>query len=309
MATRLKLARFAALLLLATDFAGAADKNLVLIAGQPSHGPLDHEFRAGCLLLQKCLASVPHLHVEVHTNGWVSNPDAFSKADAVLIYADGGGGHPAIQGDHLQILSALANKGVGLGFAHFGVEFPSTNGGPQMLKWAGGFDEHLWSVNPMWTPEYTRFPKHPVSRGVKPFGVNDEWYFNMRWRPEGMKGITPILVAKPSDKVRGGPYVYPPGPYEHIQAASGRQETMMWVYQRPEGGRGFGFTGGHRHLNWGNESFRKVVLNALLWMTHVDVPREGVLSSVTEEDLMQNLDPKPGQKPPITTTKAAPLTK
>jgi hypothetical protein len=282
----------------------AADKNLILIAGRPSHGPLDHEFRAGCLLLQKCLAPVKHLHVEVHTNGWVSTPAVLDTADAVLIYADGGGGHPAIQADHLAILSRLAKKGVGLGFAHYGVEFPSTNGGPQMLDWTGGYYEHLYSVNPMWKPEFTSFPKHPVTRGVKPFSVTDEWYFNMRWRADASH-LTHILVAKPSDEVRNGPYVYPPGPYDHIKAASGRDETMMWVMERPDGRRGFGFTGGHRHLNWGDDNFRKVVLNALLWITRIDVPRAGLPSSVTQDELMQNLDPKPGRKPPVTATKQA----
>ena len=65
--------------------AGAADRNLVLIAGRPSHGPLDHEFRAGSLLLQKCLAKVPGLHVEVHTNGWVNDPAVLDRADAYTI--------------------------------------------------------------------------------------------------------------------------------------------------------------------------------------------------------------------------------
>ena len=143
----------------------------------------------------------------------------------------------------------------------------------------------------MWTPEFTEFPEHPVTRGVKPFKALDEWYFNMRWAPEE-KGVTPILVATPSDAVRDGPYVYPNGPYPHIQGAKGRAETMMWVLERPDGGRGFGFTGGHKHVNWGNENFRKVVLNALLWIAKADVPRTGVRSTVTEEDLKKNLDPK-----------------
>ncbi len=278
--------------------ASAADKTLVLIAGRPSHGPLDHEFRAGSLLLQKCLSSVPGLHVEVHTNGWVQNEAVLDRADAVVIYADGGGGHPALQGNHLKTLEKLVQRGVGIGCAHYGVELPSTNGGPQFLEWIGGHYEHLYSVNPMWKPEYNQFPEHEVTRGVKPFSVTDEWYFNMRWRKD-QKGITPILVAKPSDKVRGGPYVYPPGPYEHIKAASGRDETMMWVLQREDGGRGFGFTGGHRHLNWGNDDFRKVVLNALVWLCKMDVPAGGVQSTVTEADLMLNLDPKQGSKPAV----------
>ncbi len=113
----------------------------------------------------------------------------------------------------------------------------------------------------------------------------------MRFR-EGNKGIIPLLTATPSDEVRKGPYVHPKGPYEHIVKASGRQETMMWAYERPNGGRGFGFTGGHTHANWGNDNQRKIVLNALLWIAKADVPQNGVESSVTEDDLKQNLDPK-----------------
>ena len=269
----------------------AADKKIVLIAGKPSHPPGMHEFRAGCLLLQQCLANTPGVSVTVYSNGWPNVENAFDGADAVVIYADGGGGHPAIQKDHKQILGDLAKKGVGLGFMHYGVEIPSTNGGPQFLEWIGGYYEHLYSCNPMWSPDFKSFPDHPVTRGVKPFSVRDEWYFNMRW-PDDRKGLTPILVAKPSDDVRDGPYVYPKGPYQHVREASGRDETMMWVFERPDGGRGFGFTGGHTHANWGNDGQRKAVLNALLWIAKADVPKNGVESTVTPEQLAANQDPK-----------------
>ena len=174
---------------------------------------------------------------------------------------------------------------------HYGVEIPSTNGGPEFLEWIGGYYEHQYSVNPMWSPDYQKFPDHPVANGVKPFSNRDEWYFNMRWSDNNQK-VTPILVAKPSDAVRNGPYVYPKGPYKHIQDASGRDETLMWTYERKDGGRGFGFTGGHTHANWGNDNQRKVVLNALLWIAKADVPPNGVESTVTPEQLKANLDPK-----------------
>ena len=109
-----------------------------------------------------------------------------------------------------------------------------------------------------------------------------------------VKGMdfVPILVAVPSDDVRNGPYVYPKGPYPHIQASKGRAEAMMWTVERGDGGRGFGFTGGHFHDNWGNEDFRKIVLNATLWIAKVEVPQDGVQSTVSKEDLDANLDPK-----------------
>jgi hypothetical protein len=297
---------FPALLLGSILVASGADKKIVLIAGKASHPPGMHEFRAGCLLLQKGLATVPGITSVVYSNGWPHEANAFEGADAVVIYADGGAGHPAIQKDHKQILAELAKKGVGLGFMHFGVEIPSTNGGPQFLEWIGGYYEHLFSVNPMWSPDFKKFPDHPIARGVKPFSNRDEWYFNIRFQgpekhgdasldgaaPSRPKGLTPILTATPSDEVRKGPYVYPKGPYEHIVKASGREETMMWTYERTDGGRGYGFTGGHTHLNWGDPGQRKVVLNAMLWIAKAEVPATGVEFLVSDEDLKQNLDPK-----------------
>jgi len=280
-----------------------ADKRIVLIAGRPSHPPGMHEFRAGCLLFQKALASVPGVTVQVYDGGWpsklvegtrVDDNAALENADAVLIYADGGRGNPAIQGERLELVEALAARGVGLGFAHYGVEVPTGAPGEAMHRWIGGFYETLYSVNPMWKPAFDQLPNHPITRGVAPFATHDEWYFNMRWTsdPAAKGRITPILVATPSDEVRKGPYVSPRGPYDHIVADSGKAETMMWVSERPNGGRGFGFTGGHTHANWGDPSQRKIMLNALLWIAKVEVPARGVEDRIIESDLTVNLDDK-----------------
>ena len=277
----------------------AAPKKVVMIAGKQSHGLLSHEHNAGIQLLAKCLEEGASKLVTpvVKLNGWPSDESIFEGADAVVIYADGGGGHPAIQKDRAKLIDDLAKKGIGIGCAHYGVEVPKGDPGKYMQDWIGGYYEHAYSVNPMWAPDFKTFPKHPIARGVKPFKVVDEWYFNMRFRTDGVGKITPILVASPSDKVRNGPYVWPKGPYKHIREDNGRPETMMWSYVRKNGGRGFGFTGGHKHLNWGNDDFRKTVLNAILWVARAKVPKEGVPSKVTKEDLYENLDGKRGKKP------------
>jgi hypothetical protein len=282
-------------------------KRIVLIAGRPSHPPGMHEFRAGSLLFQKALAAVPGIKVDVYDGGWPSkivdgaradDSSLLDTADAVLIYADGEKGHPAIQGERMKVIDALAARGAGLGFAHYAVDVAPGVPGDAFQRWLGGHYERNWSVNPMWKPDFSKFPNHPTTRGVGPFATHDEWYFNMRWAPEAaLKGrFTPILVATPSDEVRKGPYVSPKGPYDHIIAASGRQETMMWVLERPDGGRSFGFTGGHTHANWGDVNQRRVMLNALLWIAKVDVPAGGVKDNITAEDLTKNLDEKPARK-------------
>lgn len=282
-----------------------ASRKLVIVAGKPSHPPRMHEFRAGSLLLQECLASVNGLNVEVHANGWVSDDKTLDDADALVIYADGGDGHPAIQQNHLEVIRKLVNRGGGFGCMHYGVQVPVNKGSAEFQRWIGGYYEHEFSVNPIWEPQFSSFPDHPVTRGVKPFSAKDEWYFNMRFAPgftadkatrEGKTTFTPILVAKPSDKVRNGPYVYPAGPYPHIQAEKGRLEAMMWTVERGDGGRGFGFTGGHFHDNWADDQLRKVVLNALVWVAKAEVPANGVQSKVTAEQLNANLDPKGKKK-------------
>ena len=160
---------------------GAAKRKLVLIAGKPSHPPRMHEFRAGALLLQRCLADVPGLAVEVHDNGWVKDEKTFDDADAVVIYADGGAGHPALQGDHLKTIEALVKRGVGFAAMHYGVEVPADRGGPEFRRWIGGHYEHMFSCNPIWEPRFDALPDHPIARGVRPFQIKDEWYFNMRF--------------------------------------------------------------------------------------------------------------------------------
>jgi type 1 glutamine amidotransferase len=276
-------------------------KKLVLVAGRPSHGPGDHEFRAGSLLLEKCLdahfgsAAMPRLVTEVYSGGWPADPTAFDNADAIFFFADGGNGHPVIQSNRLAQIDALAKRGVGIACLHYAVEVPKEKGGPEFLSWMGGYFEPHWSVNPHWTLAQTRLAEgHPITRGVKPFEINDEWYYHMRFR-EPADGVTMILTAVPPDETRERP----DGPHSNnptVRAGKGSREALAWAYERPDGGRGFGCTGGHFHRNWENDDFRKLMLNALVWTAGIDVPTDGVGSTVSAPDLAANLDEKRPKK-------------
>jgi type 1 glutamine amidotransferase len=267
-------------------------KKIVFLSGHPSHGYAQHEQYAGDMLLAKCLnENVPQVYAEVYKHEWPSDPHAFDGAAAIIIFCDGGGGHMAIP--HLKQLGELMDKGVGLGCIHYGVEVPKGEVGDDFLKWIGGYYEAYLSVNPDWTANYTEFPKHEVANGVKPFKTADEWYYHMRFRPD-MKGVTELLHAVPPDSTRrnvndahaGNPEVY---------AGLGKnlQETTVWVSERENNGRGFGCTGGHYHFNWGSDNFRKAILNSIVWIAHVEVPKDGVPSKTpTVEELQENLDNK-----------------
>ena len=281
------------LLLLASVACAAADKQILLIAGKASHGPATHEHNAGARLLAKWLNTVPGVHATATSDGrWPSGAE-FDQADALFFFADGGDAHFGFAEGHPAAIARAAAHGKGLMFIHYAVEPPVKSGHPEMLNWLGGYFEPYYSVNPVWAAHFASFPRHPVTRGVQPFEIRDEWYYNLRFR-ESHQGLTDILVATPpastigKDGIRSG--------NSAVRAKVGQPQVMAWAYQRPGGGRSFGFTGGHYHQNLGNENFRKLLLNALVWVSKAKVPANGVNVTVNPEELTQGLDPKPASK-------------
>lgn len=270
----------------------AAKTKVLFIAGHPSHAPGDHEHRAGCMLLAKCLKEgLPQVETEVTYYDWPKDEKVFDGVSAVVMYCDGGEGHYANQ--HLDFLQGLVDKGVGIVCLHYGVETTKGAAGDKFLQWIGGYFEMNWSVNPDWEANYTAFPKHPITNGVKPFKIVDEWYYHMRF-PEGMKDVTPILTALPPKESLSRPDgTHSGNPAVRAAVAAGEPQHMAWAIQRPDGGRGFGYTGGHYHKNWRNDDTRKLVLNAIAWAAKVDVPAEGVNSKTpTDDEMKANLDEK-----------------
>lgn len=276
----------------------AADKKLiVMIAGKPSHGPGQHEHNAGIQLLKKCLeqGAADQVEIKHHLNGEWPSLEELSKAATVVIYSDGGKGHPALQGDRLQQLDKEMKRGCGFLTLHYAVEPTIELGGKEFIDWMGGCFEINWSVNPHWDADFKEFPSHPISSGVKPFATNDEWYFYMRFR-KGMDRVTPVLSAVAPDSTMSRPDGHHSGnPTVRESVKNKEKQHVAWAAERDGGGRGFGFTGGHFHQGWANDSQRKLVLNAILWTAQASVPAAGVESSVTEADMKANLDLKPGQ--------------
>ncbi len=74
-------------------------------------------------------------------------------------------------------------KGVGLVCIHYAVEVPKAGSGEA----TGGYgrpaaiSSRTGRSTRTGRPTISSFPTHPITRGVKPFTINDEWYYHMRF--------------------------------------------------------------------------------------------------------------------------------
>jgi putative membrane-bound dehydrogenase-like protein len=263
-----------------------------MIAGAPSHGYGSHEHYAGLKILEESInASDEDVEVKV-VRGWPQDDSLVEQADTIVIYSDGGGRHLAIP--HLDRLRSKLAQGCGLVCLHYAVEMVPGEPGDAWVELLGGHFEIHWSVNPHWVAKFDSLPEHPITRGVKPFEANDEWYFHMRFNAS--ENVTPILAAvAPPETMRRPDGPHSGNPDVRKSVARGEPQTVAWAFERPDGGRSFGFTGGHFHWNWGHDDMRRLVTNAILWTAREEIPEDGAEMSGTVgvESLLKNQDYDP----------------
>jgi hypothetical protein len=267
-------------------------KRIVFIAGPDSHGYGEHEHIAGCKLLADRLNALPNIKAEVIKDKWPDDDAILFSADAVVMYSDGM--EKNVTDGHKDAFRKLTESKVGLGIMHYAL-FPPKLQYKEYMQATGGFFQPNWSVNPIWKPTFEKIPKHPITNGVRPFSVRDEWYYHMRFARK-RENLTMLL----SDLPPANTLIRPDGPYSnntHVRKAvfgDKQPQHLAWACQRDNGRRGFGFTGGHFHWNWAQDDYRTLVLNAVAWLAGIEIPFEGIPSETpTYEELTGNLGPMP----------------
>ena len=258
-------------------------KKIVFIGGPKSHGYGVHTHTASSVLLAKWLSEyVNDVQCVVYTDGWPASSDFLDDADCVFVYCDGGNGHLALP--HLDSLKKYVERGGGLIMFHFAIEVPVGEPGDFFLDALGGFYETQFTVTKGFVGEFKTVPKHPIMRGIVPFTLIDEMYFNIRFRQD-MKDVTPLLSCVPPDYLREEEE----GRNPTVYSEKGKLEHIAWCVERPDGGRGFVYTGGHIHWNWAHPLYRKLILNAIAWTAGCEIPENGItVPTPTWEELLQN---------------------
>ena len=259
-------------------------KHVVFLAGEDSHGWGAHKHIAGSTLLSEAL---PEGAPQVTTQMIRTWPDAetLKNADALVIYADGWNRHPA--NGHLDELKAFMDSGKGLVAIHWatGIGVAPRSSGPQQerperIAWRqllGADFEPFYSISNFYTADFEKPSGHPVMNGVPPFKLHDECYFHLRESEAGNGKLEAVLpVHPPAQTIQKGRSPFRGNDVARAALEKKEEQYCAWTYERSNGGRAFGFTGGHFHWNWARDEVRKMVLNGILWSAGGKVPEQGV---------------------------------
>jgi hypothetical protein len=247
-------------------------KRLLLLGqGPDGHPGATHEYLAGQKILAQCLEQSPGLTVEVvrADEPWTEGPELLAKADGAVLFLTEGAKWVQNDPRRLDAFARLAARGGALAGLHWGIgtkdEAPIENYLKLLGGCHGGLDRRFVVVDETLTPAE---PKHPITTGLEPLRVHDEFYFRLKLA-SGKHPVQPLVTV----------------PIE------GRDETVAWAWDRPDGGRSFGFSGLHFHENWRHMFYRRLVVQGVLWSLHLPIPAEGAKVDINERDLeLANVD-------------------
>ena len=262
----------------------AERKKVVLIAGVKSHGPEGnriHDYPWSVRLIKTMLEKSEirdRVEVQAYFNGWPNNPVALESADTIMMISDGRDGDIGREAPHLanqeriQQVDRLMKRGGGIITFHFST-FAPDNLAASVLDWYGGYFDWETDGKRKWyskieTVEALVTPAsqdHPVLNGIKPFEMREEFYFDIRFQPNDPRW-------KPIWKV------------SDLQATKPNGTVVAWTLEKTNGSRGFATTCGHFYDNWKHADFRKTMLNAIAWTSHIPVPENGIQSAFVDRD-------------------------
>lgn len=229
---------------------------VVIIGGVKSHGARQHDFPAGVPHLAELVRGAPDLpkglHVVAYPQGWPTAPDALDRARTVVWYFDGLDRHPLRDPVLRSRFATLMDQGVGLVTLHQASTLSPGDDLP-LPQWLGAARYGM----PDRADELIAFTpaSHPVTRGVSPFALKDEVYPTLRYAGSG---VTPVLTGELHGAL--------PDPKQQVS------RPVAWVYERPGGGRSFGYTGLHYLDALDQPQLQRLILNAILWTAGAPAP-------------------------------------
>ena len=247
-------------------------KRVLLLGQKPDgHPAKSHEYLAGVRLLAKLLQNRGGVQTVVvqADNPWADGPELLDGADGAVLFLAEGAKWVSADPERLAAFQRLAQRGGGLTVLHWGMGTrevaPVENFVSLFGHCHGGPDRKYKVLTATLQPSSD---PHPVLNGIAPVEVHDEFYYALK-QPLQVERLVPLIRVALEDS----------------------DQTVAWAWERPDGGRSFGFSGLHYHDNWKRVEYRRLILQGVLWSVSQPIPAEGLKVDVTEADLV--LEPRP----------------
>ncbi|MFK7849756.1 MAG: ThuA domain-containing protein [Akkermansiaceae bacterium] len=246
---------------------GFGKRKIIFIGGTDSHGPGAHDHKAGATFLRKAIDEATNITDQnIETALYLDKlPDDLSELDeaaAIILMWEGWEKHLISEKDKKTKakFDELMRKGVGFMALHAATAV-SDEVEAEYTCWCGGNKKLNYSTHPMTNnlKAIIAAPKHPIARGVGELRFDQEEFYRRIFFDPNQGKITPILTADPA-------------------VGEPKDQTIAWAFERKNGGRTFNCTGPHFHKTFENPEFRRLLLNAILWVAHIDPPDQGVQS-------------------------------
>ena len=249
-------------------------KRVLLLGQKPDgHPAKSHEYMTGVRLLAKLLQIRDGVQAVVvqADNPWADGPELLDGADGAILFLAEGAKWVSADPERLAAFQRLAKRGGGLTVLHWGMGTrevaPVENFVSLFGHCHGGPDRKYKVLTATLQPSSE---SHPVLNGIAPIEVHDEFYYALKQPPQ-VERLVPLIRV----------------------ALDGSDQTVAWAWDRPDGGRSFGFSGLHFHDNWKWTEYRRLVLQGVLWSVGQPIPAEGLNVDVTESDLVPAPHPAP----------------
>ncbi|MBC8870333.1 MAG: ThuA domain-containing protein [Planctomycetes bacterium] len=273
--------------------ADAFKAKVLVVAGPCQHPPGTHEAIAGARLLTHCVAHAENVGPisALLLEAWPKDGSVLENTATIVFIGDIFPPERMDERDKIMAqLTKLMDQGCGIVCIHYATglrgEHVAEDGDHPLLHWMGGYFatggcKHHRSVARVCPA--TLVPEdndHPILQGWKKFAFDDEPYWNNYFGKDGMAPNVTSLV------------------YAMLPPTEPKKETIGWAIQREDGGRGVGLVVPHFFRNWRIDDLRTLVMNSIVWTAKLDVPAEGVKSSLPDLATFKpdSVDPQPRRK-------------
>lgn len=191
---------------------------------------------------------------------WPEGPELIDRADAIVMFVTQGAQWMQTDAKRHEALKRLAARRGAIVAIHWSVgakDAKYIQGQLDLLGGTRGGEQRKYKV--LGVDVKRADPKHPILTGIPDFKAYDEFYYSLDLKPD----IHPLFKTN----------------------IDGKDETVAWSWDRPDGGRSFGFVALHFHSNWQLPEYRRFVVQGVLWSLKLPIPSGGVNVEIDSKKL------------------------